>query len=113
MSKNDTLDKIDAAIKKIQNEEFSNDEVVIEEKNIVKEETDTKIFNGDANVSDNLEVTREFKGVSFETKKLEEVKISEEVVATKKNNVGIYVVYFISLIIVVILVSIFILFLYN
>lgn len=112
MSKNDTLDKIDAAIKKIQNEEFSNAEV-IEEKNIVKEETDTKIFNGDVDVSDNLEVTREFKGVSLETKKIDEVKISEEVVVTKKSNVGIYVGYFISLIIVVILVSIFILFLYN
>lgn len=111
MSKNDTLDKIDEAIKKIQGEEFS-DVKVDKEDVYAKDDTDTKIFN--ENVSSNLEITREFNGVVEETKKLQEdrdVKVSEEV--SKKSNIGIYIGYFISLIIVVVLIVAFILFLYN
>ena len=49
----DTLDKIDEAIKKLQNNEVST------EVEVIKEDTDTKIFDGNSN----LENTMEFNGI--------------------------------------------------
>ena len=98
---NDTLDKIDEAIKKIQG---TNLEVSTEVDTIVSEDTDTKIFNNDGND----EVTKEVKNISD----IEEV-ISEEVVVTNKSNLKYYILYFLLLGIVVILIVLFILFLYK
>ena len=70
---NDTLDKIDEAIKKIQG---TNLEVSTEADTIVSEDTDTKIFNNDGND----EVTKEVKNISD----IEEV-ISEENTVTDQQ----------------------------
>lgn len=98
---NDTLDKIDDAIRKIQG---TNLEVSTEAKTEVNEDTDTKIFNNDGND----EVTKEVKNISD----IEEV-ISEEVVVTNNSNLKYYILYFLLLGIVVVLIVLFILFLYK
>lgn len=98
---NDTLDKIDDAIRKIQG---TNSEVSAEVKTEVNEDTDTKIFNNDGND----EVTKEVKNISD----IEEV-ISEEVVVTNNSNLKYYILYFLLLGIVVVLIVLFILFLYK
>ena len=98
---NDTLDKIDDAIRKIQG---TNLEVSTEVKTEVNEDTDTKIFNNDGND----EVTKEVKNISD----IEEV-ISEEVVVTNNSNLKYYILYFLLLGIVVVLIVLFILFLYK
>lgn len=98
---NDTLDKIDDAIRKIQG---TNSEVSTEVKTEVNEDTDTKIFNNDGND----EVTKEVKNISD----IEEV-ISEEVVVTNNSNLKYYILYFLLLGIVVVLIVLFILFLYK
>ena len=96
----DTLDKIDEAIKKYSNREDSTEI-------IVKNDTDTKIFNGLDSSSD-LEKTMEFNGVV--DSKLEEV--SSNLVKKKNNDTFIIIAYAIALIITVLLVTAFILFLY-
>ena len=98
---NDTLDKIDDAIRKIQG---TNSEVSTEVKTEVNEDTDTKVFNNDGND----EVTKEVKNISD----IEEV-ISEEVVVTNNSNLKYYILYFLLLGIVVVLIVLFILFLYK
>ena len=95
----DTLDKIDEAIKKLQNNEIST------EVEVVKEDTDTKIFNNDVSNSDDLDKTVEFDGV------LKEVEITSDI-KKKNNDTLIIVLYVIALVITVLLVTAFILFLY-
>jgi hypothetical protein len=92
----DTLDKIDEAIRKLQNNEVST------EVKIIKEDTDTKIFDGSS--SSDLELTKEFNGVVDNT--------SNNIVKKKNNDTFVIIAYTVSLIITVILVTTFILFLY-
>ena len=99
----DTLDKIDEAIKKLQGNEVST------EAEVAKEDTDTKIFNNDG--SDNIDKTIEFDTKTIST--IDDIKIDEEVVVTKKSNLKYYLLYFLLLGIVVILIVLFILFLYK
>ena len=95
----DTLDKIDEAIKKLQGNEVST------EVEVIKEDTDTKIFNNDVSNNDDLDKTMEFDGV------LKEVEITSDV-KKKNNDTLIIVLYVIALVITVLLVTAFILFLY-
>ncbi len=95
----DTLDKIDEAIKKLQGNEVST------EVEVIKEDTDTKIFNNDVSNSDDLDKTMEFDGV------LKEVEITSDV-KKKNNDTLIIVLYVFALVITVLLVTAFILFLY-
>lgn len=95
----DTLDKIDEAIKKLQNNEIST------EVEVVKEDTDTKIFNNDVSNSTDLDKTMEFAGV------LKEVEITP-IAKKKSNDTLIIILYVIALVITVVLVTAFILFLY-
>ena len=95
----DTLDKIDEAIKKLQNNEIST------EVEVVKEDTDTKIFNNDVSGTNDLDKTMEFDGV------LKEVEITPSV-KKKSNDTLIIILYVIALVITVVLVTAFILFLY-
>lgn len=95
----DTLDKIDEAIKKLQGNEIST------EVEVIKEDTDTKIFNNDVSNSDDLDKTMEFDGV------LKEVEITSDV-KKKNNDTLIIALYVIALVITVLLVTAFILFLY-
>lgn len=94
----DTLDKIDEAIKKLQGNEAST------EVEVVKEDTDTKIFDGSYESND-LDKTMEFNGV------LEEVVITPGA-KSKNNDTLIIILYVIALVITVLLVTAFILFLY-
>ena len=94
----DTLDKIDEAIKKLQGNEVST------EVEVIKEDTDTKIFDGSYESND-LDKTMEFNGV------LEEVVITPGA-KSKNNDTLIIVLYVIALVITVLLVTGFILFLY-
>lgn len=95
---NDTLDKIDQAIKKLNSSEVNTETEF-------KYDTDTKIFNGDISNDNDLEKTMEFDGI------LKEVVVCSD---TKKNNSDSLVIllYVIALVITVILVTGFILFLY-
>lgn len=95
----DTLDKIDEAIKKLQGNEVSS------EVEIIKEDTDTKIFNNDVSNSDDLDKTMEFDGV------LKEVEITSDI-KKKNNDTLIIALYVFALVITVLLVTAFILFLY-
>lgn len=95
----DTLDKIDEAIKKLQNNEIST------EVDVVKEDTDTKIFNNDVSGTNDLDKTMEFAGV------LKEVEITP-IAKKKSNDTLIIILYVIALVITVVLVTAFILFLY-
>lgn len=101
---NDTIDKIDEAIRKIKGEEEPVKEVVEEDN-----PTDTKIFNNDG--SDNIDKTIEFDTKSIST--IDDIKLDEEVIVTKKSNLKYYLLYFLLLGIVVILIVLFILFLYK
>jgi len=94
----DTLDKIDEAIKKLQGNEVST------EVEVIKEDTDTKIFDGSYESND-LDKTMEFDGV------LKEVEITSDV-KKKNNDTLIIILYVIALVITVLLVTAFILFLY-
>ena len=87
---NDTLDKIDEAIKRIQDENYNRVEI---EEVQVREDTDTKIFNSEVESDSNEEIVEEF--------------------VVKKSNIGIYISYFIFLLIIVCLVIFFIMFLYK
>ena len=87
---NDTLDKIDEAIKRIQDENYNRVEI---EEVQVREDTDTKIFNSDVESDSNEEIVEE--------------------IVVKKSNIGIYISYFIFLLIIVCLVIFFIMFLYK
>lgn len=95
----DTLDKIDEAIKKLQNNEVST------EVEVIKEDTDTKIFDGNSN----LEKTMEFNGIVEERPR--EIVITPGA-KNKNNDTLIIVLYVIALVITVLLVTGFILFLY-
>lgn len=95
----DTLDKIDDVIKKLQNNEVSTE---VEE---VRENTDTKIFDGNSE----FEKTMEFNGVVEERPK--EMVITPGA-KNKNNDTLIIVLYVIALVITVLLVTGFILFLY-
>jgi hypothetical protein len=95
----DTLDKIDEAIKKLQGNEVST------EVEVIKEDTDTKIFNNDVSNSNDLDKTMEFDGI------LKEVEITSDV-KKKNNDTLIIVLYVFALVITVLLVTAFILFLY-
>lgn len=95
----DTLDKIDEAIKKLQNNEIST------EVEVVKEDTDTKIFNNDVSNSTDLDKTMEFDGG------LKEVEITP-IAKKKSNDTLIIILYVIALVITVVFVTAFILFLY-
>lgn len=95
----DTLDKIDEAIKKLQNNEIST------EVEVVKEDTDTKIFNNEVSSSIDLDKTMEFNGM------LKEVEITS-IAKKKSNDTLIIILYVIALVITVVLVTAFILFLY-
>ena len=95
----DTLDKIDEAIKKLQNNEVST------EVEVIKEDTDTKIFDGNSN----LEKTMEFNGIVEESPR--EIVITPGA-KNKNNDTLIIVLYVIALVITVLLVTGFILFLY-
>ena len=90
----DTLNKIDEAIKKLQDNEVSTEVEVLED-------TDTKIFDGNSNL--------EFNGVVED--KLKEVVITPGA-KNKNNDTLIIVLYVIALVITVLLVTGFILFLY-
>ena len=94
----DTLNKIDEAIKKLQDNEVSTEVEGLED-------TDTKIFDGNRN----LEKTMEFNGGVED--KLKEVVITPGA-KNKNNNTLIIVLYVIALVITVLLVTGFILFLY-
>lgn len=87
---NDTLDKIDEAIKRIQDENYNRVEI---EEVQVREDTDTKIFNSEVESDSNEEIVEE--------------------IVVKKSNIGIYISYFIFLLIIVCLVIFFIMFLYK
>ena len=87
---NDTLDKIDEAIKRIQDENYNRVEI---EEVQVREDTDTKIFNSEVESYSNEEIVEE--------------------IVVKKSNIGIYISYFIFLLIIVCLVIFFIMFLYK
>ena len=78
---NDTIDKIDEAIRKIKGEEEPAKEVVEEDN-----PTDTKIFNNDG--SDNIDKTIEFDTKSIST--IDDIKLDEEVIVTKKSNLKYY-----------------------
>ena len=95
----DTLDKIDEAIKKLQNNEVST------EVEVIKEDTDTKIFDGNSN----LEKTMVFNGIVEERPR--EIVITPGA-KNKNNDTLIIVLYVIALVITVLLVTGFILFLY-
>ena len=69
---NDTLDKIDEAIKRIQDENYNRVEI---EEVQVREDTDTKIFNSEVESDSNEEIVEE--------------------IVVKKSNIGIYISYFI------------------
>lgn len=94
----EALDKIDEVIKKLQNNEVSTE---VE----VKENTDTKIFDGNSD----FEKTMEFNGVVEERPK--EIVITPGA-KNKNNDTLIIVLYVIALVITVLLVTGFILFLY-
>lgn len=87
---NDTLDKIDEAIKRIQDENYNRVEI---EEVQVREDTDTKIFNSEVESDSNEEIVED--------------------IVVKKSNIGIYISYFIFLLIIVCLVIFFIMFLYK
>ncbi len=95
----DTIDKIDEAIRKCQNTEVENSTEP------VTENTDTKIFDGNIDSNNDLEKTMEFSGVVEE-------KEEATVINKKSNDTLIIILYIISLVITVLLVSLFILFLY-
>ena len=103
---NDTINKIDEAIKKIKNSEFDN--VKDESLKCVKEETDTKIFNGD-----DLGDTMEFTGITEEIKNIDDILINSNVSSKKKSNIKFYLGYFVCLFVIILLICFFILFLYK
>lgn len=97
---NDTIKKIDEAINSIQKRDSD-----MLDKVEVKKDTDTKLFdNGTVDSSLELEKTKEFNGI-----------VDENIEVDKQDDedISLYVLYFASLIIVVVLVITFILFFYK
>ena len=97
---NDTVKKIDEAINSIQKQDSD-----MLDKVEVKKDTDTKLFdNGTVDSSLELEKTKEFNGI-----------VDENIEVDKQDDedISLYVLYFASLIIVVVLVITFILFFYK
>lgn len=97
---NDTIKKIDEAINSIQKRDSDMLDKVEE-----KKDTDTKLFdNGTVDSSLELEKTKEFNGI-----------VDENIEVDKQDDedISLYVLYFASLIIVVVLVITFILFFYK
>ena len=97
---NDTVKKIDEAINSIQKRDSD-----MLDKVEVKKDTDTKLFdNGPVDSSLELEKTKEFNGI-----------VDENIEVDKQDDedISLYVLYFASLIIVVVLVITFILFFYK
>lgn len=97
---NDTIKKIDEAINSIQKRDSD-----MLDKVEVKKDTDTKLFdNGTVDSSLELEKTKEFNGI-----------VDENIEVDKQDDedISLYVLYFTSLIIVVVLVITFILFFYK
>lgn len=97
---NDTIKKIDEAINSIQKRDSD-----MLDKVEVKKDTDTKLFdNGTVDSSLELEKTKEFNGI-----------VDENIEVDKQDDedISLYVLYFTSLVIVVVLVITFILFFYK
>ena len=97
---NDTIKKIDEAIDSIQKQDSD-----MLDKVEVKKDTDTKLFdNGTVDSSLEFEKTKEFNGI-----------VDENIEVDKQDDedISLYVLYFASLIIVVVLVITFILFFYK
>ena len=98
---NDTIKKIDEAIDSIQKQDSDKTLDKVE----VKKDTDTKLFdNGTVDSSLEFEKTKEFN-----------VIVDENIEVDKQDDedISLYVLYFASLIIVVVLVITFILFFYK
>ena len=98
---NDTIKKIDEAIDSIQKQDSDKTLDKVE----VKKDTDTKLFdNGTVDSSLEFEKTKEFNGI-----------VDENIEVDKQDDedISLYVLYFASLIIVVVLVITFILFFYK
>ena len=98
---NDTIKKIDEAINSIQKQD--SDKIL---DNVdVKNDTDTKLFdNGNFDSDLEFEKTKEFKGIVDEN-----IELNKQ----EDEDISLYVLYFASLIIVVVLVITFILFFYK
>lgn len=100
---NDTIDKIDDAIKKIQGNDLEFSSKI---EDVIRDDTNNKLFNnGETNQIDS---TKEVKNI----KDVEEI-ISEDIVVYSKNNLKYYVLYFLLLGIVVLLIILFMVFLYK